>query len=313
MVPGSPQRTTALVFGVFWMVLSTTAAQAAVCGADATANPIIFGCSPLAATCTITGGSAPAGCELDFGNRKVTFTSGFDVGNSTLVVRAAQIQVTGSIKSRSDNNKRGGTIRLIATDSIVVSGTVDVSGDSAGLLRLQAGGLIDLQSGGILRARGVESSSTGNGASGGTIELVAGTSITHRGTIDLGGGVGGGGGSLTTQAGTNTTFSQPVDATGGAGDGGDIDMIAGDDITIERVIDVSSNTGGASGDIRVRAGADRVGGIKNGGAISRPTAAATPTPGMTAARSICPRSVQSPSPALCAPSARAPVEAAARS
>ena len=40
-------------------------ADAAVCGADATANPLIFGCSPLVQTCTITGGSAPAGCELE--------------------------------------------------------------------------------------------------------------------------------------------------------------------------------------------------------------------------------------------------------
>src|SRR5258705_10192565 len=132
MVPFVRPRVAALVCGLLWAVFSATGAEAAVCGADAKANPIIFGCSPFAASCTITGGSAPAGCELDFGTRKVTFTSAFDVGNSNLIVRAGQIDVKGSVKARSDENKRGGTIRMFAVDSILVSGTIDVSGDSAG-------------------------------------------------------------------------------------------------------------------------------------------------------------------------------------
>jgi cysteine-rich repeat protein len=258
----------ALSVGLVWTLAFASAGEAAVCGNNPTANPIIFGCSPLSQTCTLTSSSAPAGCELDFGSRKVVFTGTFDVDNTTLIVRAGQIEVKGALKARSDANKRGGTIRLTALDSIVVPGTMDVSGNSAGLMRLQAGGLIDLAPGGILRARGIELSSTGNSASGGAIELIAGTSVSHRGAIDLGGGVGGGGGSLTTQAGTTTIFSQPVDATGGAADGGDVDVLSGDDITIERGIDVSSNSGGGSGDVRVRAGADRVGGVKVGGSLT---------------------------------------------
>ena len=268
----SPPRLLA-VLAAFWSVLAIgTRVDAAVCGPDATANPIIFGCSPLVQSCTITGGSAPAGCELDFGNRKVVFTGTFDVSvsnanASALIVRAGQIEVRGALKARSDSNRRGGSIRLFANDAILVSGTVDVSGNSAGLMRLQAGGAVDLTASAILRARGIESSSTGNSASGGAIEVVAGSSFTHRGAIDLGGGGGGTGGSLTTQSGTNTLLAQSIDATGGAGDGGDVDVIAGDDVTVERTIDVSSFSGGGSGDIRVRAGIDRVGGVKPGGTL----------------------------------------------
>lgn len=262
------------VLAAVWSVLAIgSRVDAAVCGPDATANPIIFGCSPFVQTCTITGGSAPAGCELDFGTRKIIFTGTFDVSNSSsnasaLVVRAGQIEVRGALKARSDSNRRGGSIRLFANDGILVSGTIDVSGNSAGLMRLQAGGNVDLATGGILRARGIESSSTGNSASGGAIEVVAGGAFTHRGAIDLSGGGGGSGGSLATQAGTDTLLAQTIDATGGAGDGGDVDVMAGDDVRVERAIDVSSFTGGGGGDIRIRGGIDRVGGVKPGGTLT---------------------------------------------
>ena len=45
-------------------------------------------------------------------------------------------------------------------------------------------------------------------------------------------------------------------------DGGDVDLIAGDDITIEQPIDASGNNGGAGGSISARAGADVLGGVK---------------------------------------------------
>ncbi len=249
-------------------------AEATVCGDDATANPILFGCSPLAATCTISGGSAPAGCNLDFGTRRVVFTGTFDVSNptaraSSLVVTAGQIEVDGAIKARADNNQGGGTIDLIALDSILIDGTLDTSGNSGGLIRLRAGTSIDLVTGSTVRSRGIQSGAI-NEASGGTVTLTAGTTITYSGTIDLSGGVGGGGGSLTTQAGTDTLFTQPVDATGGSSDGGDIDIASGDDVRIERTLDVSSasGAGGGGGDVTIRAGVDRFGGVKVGGMLT---------------------------------------------
>ncbi|MEO6026633.1 MAG: hypothetical protein ABIR79_07195, partial [Candidatus Binatia bacterium] len=274
MVPRSALKTSTLFLALCSLVLLPVIGNAAVCNLTPESNPLLFApCSPTTQVCTIPGGSAPAGCELDFGNRKVIFTGTFDVSAqnanaATLIVRAGQIEVRGALKARSDNNKRGGTIRLLATDSILVSGTIDVSGNAGGLMRIQAGNGVELISTGLLRSRGLETSSTGNSASAGSIEIFAGTTIAHRGTIDLSGGVGGGGGSLTTQSGTDTVFTQPIDATGGAGDGGDIDILGGDDVRLEKTLDVSSTTAGGSGDIRVRAGVDRVGGIKVGGMLT---------------------------------------------
>ncbi|MCC6764896.1 MAG: hypothetical protein IT293_09555 [Deltaproteobacteria bacterium] len=253
--------------------LQARAADAAVCNLTPENNPILFAaCGPTTPVCTIPGGSAPAGCVLDFGNRKVIFTGTFDVSHpsqkaSTLVVTAGQIEVRGALKARADNNKGGGTIELTALDSIVVSGTIDVSGNSGGLARLRAGGAIELATGGILRSKGIESG-TSNGASGGSVSIVAGTTVSHRGTIDVSGGVQGGGGSLTTQAGTDTLFTQTVDATGGVSDGGDIDVLSGDDVRIEKTLDVSSVNGGGGGDVTVRAGVDRLGGVKVGGTLT---------------------------------------------
>lgn len=246
--------------------LPAAAAEAAVCNLTPENNPILFApCGPTTAVCTIPGGSAPDGCVLDFGNRKVIFTGTFDVSKpgtkaSTLVVTAGQIEVRGVLKARSDANFAGGTIELSALDSIAVSGTIDVSGNSGGTVRLRAGTAVDLVSGGVLRSRGIESGGP-NSASGGTIMVVAGTTFSHRGTIDLSGGSQGGGGSLATQAGTDTLFAQAVDATGGVSDGGDIDVISGDDVRIEKMLDVSSVNGGGGGDVTVRAGVDRVGGV----------------------------------------------------
>ena len=270
----SPRSTAPLVALLLATLLgSATSADATTCGATATANPILFGCSPFVQSCTISSAAVPAGCSLDFGNRKVTFTGTFDltVPNqkaASLVVTAAQIVVQGLIKARSDDNKQGGSIQLNASDSIVVTGTLDVSGDSAGLIRMRAGGLVSLPTGSTLRVKGLETSSTGNSASGGTIDIVAGTSFTDQATIDLSGGPGGGGGSLLLQAGTTILISQSIDGTGGEGDGGDVDFTAGDDIRLEDNIDVSSDNDGGGGSISARAGVDRVGGAKPGGQLT---------------------------------------------
>ncbi|MCC6850412.1 MAG: hypothetical protein IT294_18125 [Deltaproteobacteria bacterium] len=271
-------RWSARLRAVLWIAsllgpLHARTAAAAVCNLTPENNPILFAaCGPATPVCTIPGGSAPAGCIMDFGARKVIFTGTFDVSHptakaSTLVVTAGQIEVRGALKARADNNKGGGTIELTALDGIIVSGTIDVSGNSGGLVRLRAGGAIELATGGILRSKGIESG-TSNGASGGSISVVAGASFTHRGAIDVSGGVQGGGGSLTTQTGTDTLLAQPVDATGGVSDGGDIDVLAGDDVRVEKTLDVSSVNGGGGGDVTVRAGVDRLGGVKVGGTLT---------------------------------------------
>ena len=97
----------ASILGIWCGLFLATPAEAVVCGANPTANPILFGCSPFLQACTISSVSAPGGCKLDFGNRKVTFTGTFDltVPNqkaATLSVTAGQIVVQGTIKARSD-------------------------------------------------------------------------------------------------------------------------------------------------------------------------------------------------------------------
>src|SRR5436190_24128416 len=112
---GSLRRVLAVtLLGVWCVVAGATRADATVCGTDATANPILFGCSPFATACTISSGTAPAGCKLDFGTRKVTFTGTFDVSQaadkaSTLTVNASSITVQGLLKARADNNRPGGS------------------------------------------------------------------------------------------------------------------------------------------------------------------------------------------------------------
>ncbi len=94
--------------------------------------------------------------------------------------------------------------------------------------------------------------------------------MVENGTIDLSGGIGGGGGALTIQAATTLTVLQSIDATGGLGDGGDVDLSAGDDLSVQKSIDVSSTgAGGSGGSIRIRAGIDSLtGNIKEGGSLS---------------------------------------------
>ena len=56
-----------------------SAAEAVVCNQTPEGNTLLFGCSPFSTTCTVSSASAPAGCELEFGTRKVIFTGTFDV------------------------------------------------------------------------------------------------------------------------------------------------------------------------------------------------------------------------------------------
>src|SRR4051812_15331024 len=103
-----------LGLGLVVMLGLAGAAEAVVCNQTPQGNAVLFGCSPFSQTCTMSGASAPAGCELDFGTRKVIFQGTFDVGAKMLVVRAGQIEVRGALKARPDNNGRGGTVDLTA-------------------------------------------------------------------------------------------------------------------------------------------------------------------------------------------------------
>lgn len=273
MVPFSRRVLLAFAFAgaLFPLTVGVAHAIDIVCNPDPNANnaPLV-GCSPNATTCTVISDyTAAAGCNLNFGNRDVVFKGSFDVGSAVLAVKARTITVQGQLNARSDANLRGGTITLdalgdaVKPGNIVVTGRLDVTGNSAGLLRLSAAGGIDLESTPALVANGNQV-----GAGGGSITLIAGTFIKQNGDVVAIGGNQADGGSITYRAGTNIDVLQEIEAAGGVNDGGDVDLLAGDDITVNRPIDVSSTNGGSGGSISLRAGADGLGGVKTGGALT---------------------------------------------
>ena len=212
---------------------------------------------------------APDGCELDFGTRTVVFLSTIDASSAALTVRAGTIRVEGRLFARDTAGvTRGGVVSLNATTSITVAGgRIDVSGNSAGLMRLIAGDTVDLQATSVMRANGIQGAGP-NSASGGSVDVRAGNSITDKADIDVTSGNQGEGGGVTFTAGTNIVVDYPINAIGGAFDGGDIDLLAGDDISIGRSLTASGTTGGSGGDISARAGLDALGGVRSGGRLT---------------------------------------------
>ena len=288
MVPSSGRILRALLLGMLVVcVFRGTAAAIEIVCADpatqagaATANARLVGCTAPGGTCNVVSDfTVPAGCTIDFGNRDVVFKGTFDVGSTFLTATARSFTVQGgSLKARSDTNLRGGVITLTANgdgtathpgDIVVATGRVDVTGNSAGIIKLTAAGKIDLQSTTPLVANGNQIT-----ADGGVISLIAGSFIRQGGNVSATGGNQAGGGSILYRAGTNISISQDLDAFGGVNDGGDVELDAGDDVSIAHPIDVSSINGGNGGSITVRAGFDALtppntpGGVKVGGALT---------------------------------------------
>ena len=247
MVPFFRRVSMALaVAAVLVFVVGAGVAQAVPIVCNQACNTCLV-CSTPTGTCTVSNDlEAPAGCELDFGSRNVVFKGTFDVGSAKLNVKAHNITVQGQLKARSDGIARGGEINLTATgDILVTAGRIDVTGNSAGIMRLDAAGKIDLQSTTPLVANGNQGT-----AGGGTINVTAGTFIRQGGDVSATGGGQADGGNIKFDATTDLTILKTIDATGGINDGGDVDLIAGDDIAIAQTIDVSAVNGGSGGPCR---------------------------------------------------------------
>ncbi|HEY2385350.1 MAG TPA: hypothetical protein VGK30_00195 [Candidatus Binatia bacterium] len=234
-------------------------------------NACLVGCPPGGSTCNITQDiTASAGCVLDFGNRDVVFKAAFDVGASTLDVTARSITVSGQLLATS-TTAHGGVVRLTTTGDptatpalgfINVPGRIDVGGNSAGTMTLNAKGSIDLEGDVALTADGKGTTS----ADGGVISAKAGTFMKLNADVSASSGNQGSGGEITLQAATKLDALQLIEAIGGANDGGDVDLSTGDDLTVSKTIDVSSANGGSGGSITLRAGADFLpGNLKPGG------------------------------------------------
>ncbi len=205
------------------------------------------------------------GCEFDMGGRDFEVTKTMNVTGLGLllngfikVVNAKDITITsaGKLKARGDFAVGlpgfvlgGGTIELNGTGTFSSEGIIEVPGDSAGTIVINAGGDILFDSGSEIRGNGISIAEEGlRFADGATLDVATtGGSITIDGDVDLRGQDQGGGGFATFTASQNINVNKKIDAVGGGGDGGDVELIAGDNITLTKPIDVSSEAGGGSG------------------------------------------------------------------
>ncbi len=164
----------------------------------------------------------------------------------------------------------GGTITLMSSGTITHAGLLDVSGDSAGVITLDAVGDVLVQSGSETTAVGIASGDDAGEADGGTVEITSrGGSISVSGPITASGNQQAAGGEVDLTAAHDIDVEQTIDASGGADDGGTIDIEAGDDLTVGRTLTVDSNVGaGFGGDITLAAGEDLFGGPADGGALT---------------------------------------------
>src|SRR6266404_5783716 len=223
-----------------------------------------------------------AQCPFDLGGRTLTINKTLEMPGDTSFMRffntpSITITSTGKLKARGDFVEPngfiigGGSVTLMSTGPIIVQSggaLIDVIGDAAGTIEMDAGGAnasgvgISLGNGTVLHGNGTSSFTNGGEfTDGGTVVLNATAgSIFDSAAINVVGTNQGSGGEVDMQAATGITVVQPIDAHGGGGDGGSVDIEAGDSITLSKDIDVSSTAGaGFGGALCLNAGEDFIG------------------------------------------------------
>jgi len=281
------------LFITFCLGLAAPAAAVTrACGPDAIANTNDVLCAAPSGPCNgssvlvSTAIEVPDGvpCTFDLGGRDLTFdrtievTGRFGALNGVIrVINAQNITVsdTGKLKAQGDFVQpagfitSGGLISLDASGDIFHEGVMDVTGDSAGTIVLDAGGEVQILNNSELTGNGL-SSFLDEGerfADGGTLDITARTGdITINGDISMRGSNQATGGTLTFQAAKNASLNKAIDMSGGGGDGGALEVEAGDHITINKTIDGDSRAGaGFGGSVLLFAGEDGLGGVVPGG------------------------------------------------
>ena len=255
------------------------------CGADAVHNTAAILCSG-ASVCSDTAVVVDENidvesgeCVFDLGGRDVTLSKTFQIDGVTGLIEIdhahdVTIASTGKLKARGDFPSRpapgaGGRIRLFATGVIEHRGVIDASGNAGGEVRLVADGDVSVLGNSQIIVNGISTSAQGHAADAGEIVIEATTGgVAVAGSVELMADSGGRGGTLAIQAATSISVTKAIDATGGALGGGAIELVAGDDVTATKTLDVDSVTGGGSGGtITMRAGADDIGGAIGGGSV----------------------------------------------
>ena len=288
----------ALLLALLLAVPSTAhAAVPRACGADAVANTATVLCLTPSGPCdgsqvTLSADIdvTDAGCNFDLGGRAFNVQKSLNMTGLGFirVTNAGNITITatGRLKARGDFVEptgfiiRGGLVSLTSAGTITLldRAQIEVDGDGAGTISLTAAGTsgtgvgIDLQTGSVLKGQGI-SSSTDTGdrfADGGTLQVTASTgSIIDNATINMSGANGAMGGDVTMRAARDISVGELLDATGGASDGGAVDLACGDTMLITKTINVDSRLGGGyGGTITLAAGADQIGGVVPGGALT---------------------------------------------
>jgi cysteine-rich repeat protein len=193
---------------------------------------------------------APASL-LDFGVRALEVRRGgvLDVGDGNLTITARSVRVFagGAVLARGGDTPR--IVAITTSGALSVDGTavargrIDVSGPTAGEIRLTAGGSFTL--GGELNARGV-----GEDASGGVITvtgLVVAVGPSAR-VIAAGGADEAGGEVVLAAPGQTMALGGLVDVSGGSGDGGTIALDAGP-TEVTATLDARSRIGEGDGGV----------------------------------------------------------------
>lgn len=264
---------------------ASTHAVVRSCGADPVANTAAVLCAAPSGPCDASSVVVSAAievldgsCHFDLGGRALTLSATFEItgGDSIVVDGAGPITIasSGKLKARGDFNAppgsilSGGSISLSSSGTIHHYGMIDVYGDDAGSVRLEAAG--DVWLGATAAIRGVGDSAGGvdeRYANGGDLEITStGGGIDIGGEITMKGQIQGEGGEIVLLAARHITVTKPIVSTGGGGGGGAILLVAGDDILVTRALDADSTGGGGSGgEIVLVAGDDSLGGIVPGG------------------------------------------------
>ena len=222
------------------------------------------------------------GCEFDVGGRDLIVDKTFNVTGLGVNldgfikftnVDDATITALGKLKARGDFVMPfgfilgGGLIEITAAGTITNAGQIDVTGDSAGTVNLTAGGDVTFASNSEVRANGLSSADEGmRFADGGTLDVTSGGSVVVQGDLNFRGQNQGAGGFIDLTAERDVTIDRKIDAVGGGSDGGEVVIAAGDHVTINQNVDVTSEVGGGSGgSIIIEAGSVDLGGVVPGG------------------------------------------------
>jgi len=220
-------------------------------------------------------------CTFDLEDRTLIVNRTVEIVGSRgfLFSNAGDVTVTasGKLKARGDFNERfgftegGGIITVASGGTITIDGAVDVAGDPAGLIDLVADDDVIVGRTGTVLGRGISSflDEGARFADGGDLDIRAGGDIVIEGELVFSSQSLATGGTIFLAAIGDVAIARRVDLRGGDSDGGQLDIFAGDDVTITASVDADSEAGGGNGgSVSLTAGHDDPGDRKVGGDLT---------------------------------------------